>query len=488
MDLWHEERLLVDGRLTAAEDGRTYPTVDPSTGEELGHAADATVADADRAIAAARRAFDITDWATDVVFRARCLRQLHQALLDRADELRQLVVADTGLPVMLTHHAGLDAPTEMVDWHVELLDKYEFIEDLGVTDVRGEPHHRWVEKEPAGVVAAIVPYNFPVQITLAKLVPALAAGCTVVVKAPPQTPWTVAALGRLVAEHTDIPPGVVNVLTSSSQAVGEALVADPRVDMVSFTGSTAVGRRIMADASATVKKVFLELGGKSAFVVLDDADVDLAAMMAGFTVCSHAGQGCAITTRLLVPERMFDDVVAKVADTLAGVPNGDPRDPGVLMGPLITEQHRQRVEGYVDGARAEGAEVVTGGKRPDHLPRGFYYEPTLLTGVDPDARIAQEEVFGPVLVAIPYRDDDHAVEIANNSIFGLSGSVYGADVERATAVARRIRTGTVSINGGMWYGPDAPFGGYKQSGIGREMGVAGLEEYLELKTLARPAG
>ena len=224
MDLWHEERLLVDGRLSAAEGGRTYPTVDPSTGEELGRAADATVADADRAVAAARRAFDTTDWATDVGFRARCLRQLHEALLDRADELRRLVVADTGLPVMLTEQAGLDAPTAMVDWHVDLLDKYEFTEDLGVTEFRGEPHHRWVEKEPAGVVAAIVPYNFPVQITLAKLVPALAAGCTVVVKAPPQTPWTVAALGRLVAEHTDIPPGVVNVLTSSSQAVGEALV------------------------------------------------------------------------------------------------------------------------------------------------------------------------------------------------------------------------------------------------------------------------
>jgi aldehyde dehydrogenase (NAD+) len=258
--------------------------------------------------------------------------------------------------------------------------------------------------------------------------------------------------------------------------------------MVSFTGSTATGRRIMAAASDTVTKVFLELGGKSAFIVLDDADLDLAAMFAGFTICSHAGQGCAITTRLLVPQSRLDETVELVAKTMAGVPYGDPRDPSVMMGPLISEAQRGKVEGYVRGAVAEGATVVTGGTRPAHLPSGYFYEPTLLTGVGPDAAIAQEEVFGPVLVVLPYRDDDDAVAIANNSIFGLSGMVYGADVERATQLARRLRTGTVSINGGSYYGPDSPFGGYKQSGIGREMGAAGLEEYLELKTLAKPAG
>jgi acyl-CoA reductase-like NAD-dependent aldehyde dehydrogenase len=244
----------------------------------------------------------------------------------------------------------------------------------------------------------------------------------------------------------------------------------------------------MAAAATTVKRVFLELGGKSAFIVLDDAELELAAMFAGFTICSHAGQGCAITSRLLVPESKLDQAVELVAATMAGVPVGDPADPAMMMGPLISEAQRERVEGHVQRAVADGATVVTGGQRPEHLPNGYFYEPTLLTGVGPDAAIAQEEVFGPVLVVLPYRDDDDAIAIANNSIFGLSGAVFGANDERATNVARRLRTGTVSVNGGMYYGPDAPFGGYRQSGIGREMGVPGLDEYLEIKTIARPAG
>jgi acyl-CoA reductase-like NAD-dependent aldehyde dehydrogenase len=484
---WDDASLLVAGDLVPAEGGRTFATDDPSTGEPLGAAADATAADARRAVEAARRAFDTTTWATDQAFRTHCLRQLHEALGAQREDLRQVLIAETGLPHMLTQGPGLDTPIEIVSWYADLLEKYEFREDLGTAEVRGGLHSRWVEKEPVGVVAAIVPYNYPVQITLAKLVPALAAGCTVVVKAPPQAPWISAALGRAIAEHTDIPAGVVNVLTGAAAEVGEVLVTDPMVDMVSFTGSTATGRRIMAAASATVKKVFLELGGKSAFVVMDDAPLDLAAMFAGFTICSHAGQGCAITTRLLVPEAKLSDAVDQVAATMAGVPYGDPRDPGTMMGPLISEAQRGKVEGYVQGAVADGATVATGGRRPERLPAGYFYEPTLIVGADPDSAIAQEEVFGPVLVVLPYRDDDDAVAIANNSIFGLSGAVFGTDEDRATAVARRLRSGTVSINGGMYYGPDAPFGGYKQSGIGREMGVPGLTEYLELKTLARPA-
>jgi len=484
--MWHEERLLVGGELVPAEGNRTYPTIDPTTGEPLGEAADASVGDARRAVESARKAFDTTTWATDQAFRAACLRQLHDALVANQEDLRSLLIADNGLPFMLTQGPGLETPIKIVAWYADLLDKFEFREDLGVAEVMGGRHSRWVEKEPVGVVAAIVPYNYPVQITLAKLVPALAAGCTVVVKAPPQCPWISAALGKIVAENTDIPAGVVNVLTGSSADVGEALVTDPDVDMVSFTGSTAVGRRIMASASDTVKKTFLELGGKSAFIVMDDADLSLATMFSGFTICSHAGQGCAITSRLLVPEAKLGEAVEKVAGVLAGVPYGDPRDPGTMMGPLITEAQRQRVDGYVQGAIAEGATVVTGGKAPDRP--GYFYEPTLLTGVDPDARAAQEEIFGPVLVIHGYRDDDDAVAIANNSIFGLSGAVYGTDEARATAVARRVRAGTISVNGGMYYGPDSPFGGYKQSGIGREMGVPGLEEYLEIKTLAKPAG
>ena len=484
MDLWHEERLLIDGELVAAEGGRTFETTNPATGEVLGTAADATIADADRAIAAARRAFDETDWSTDKELRLRCIRQLHQALVKERESLRPLLVAEVGAPLMLTEGPQLDTPIDITEWYADLLERYEFTEELGEIESRGQQHRRWVEKEAVGVVAAIAPYNFPVQIILAKLVPALAAGCTVVVKGPPQTPWVNASLGRLIAEHTDIPAGVVSVLNSSEVEVSKLLVTDPRVDMVSFTGSTAAGRHIMAAASDTVKKVFLELGGKSAFIVLDDYDLELAAMFAGFTVCAHSGQGCAITTRVLVPRAKLDQAVELLAGTMSGVPVGDPSDPGNLMGPLITEEQRQKVDALVKEAVADGAKVVVGGAPVDGP--GFFYQPTLLVDVDQDARIAQEEVFGPVLVVIPYDDDDDAVAIANNSIFGLSGSVWGADEERAIGVARRIRVGTVSVNGGMYYGPDAPFGGYKQSGIGREMGVAGLEEYLEGKTLAIP--
>jgi aldehyde dehydrogenase (NAD+) len=306
----------------------------------------------------------------------------------------------------------------------------------------------------------------------------------VILKGAPQTPLMSVALGEVIATETDIPAGVVNVLTSSALEVGEILTTHPDVDMVTFTGSTPVGRAIMEAASKTVKRVFLELGGKSAIILLDDADVELPALVAAMTICSHAGQGCAITSRLLVPASRHDEIVEKVVATLATIKVGDPADPETVMGPLISEAQRQKVDGIVKRAEEAGAKVVVGG-HPIDGP-GFFYAPTVLTHVDPDSEVAQDELFGPVLVVIPYEDEDEAVRIANNSIFGLSGAVYSADVDRAVSVARRIRTGTVGVNGGSWYAPDAPFGGYKQSGIGRESGVAGLGEFLEIKTLAVP--
>ncbi|HMD92032.1 MAG TPA: aldehyde dehydrogenase family protein [Trebonia sp.] len=421
------KRMLIDGKLVAAD--RTYPSVNPATGEVLGQAPDASVADAEAAIAAARRAFDTTTWSTDAAFRARCLGQLHRVLTEHKEELRELTI-------------------------------------------------------DAGVVAAIIGYNYPTQLALAKLSPALAAGCTVVLKAAPDTPLITLALAELIATETDIPPGVVNVLSSADVAVGEALTTSPDVDVVTFTGSTATGRRIMAAASATIKRVFLELGGKSALVVLDDADLAGPLMVSAFATCSHAGQGCAIPTRMLVPRAQLDAIAAQVAGALQQVTYGDPRDPGNYMSPLVSERQRDKVDGMVKRAVAAGATLVTGGEKVDGP--GFFYLPTLLTNVNPDSEIAQEEVFGPVLVIIPHDGDDDAVRIANNSIYGLSGSVYSASEERALAVARRIRTGTVSVNGGAWFGPDVPFGGYKQSGVGREMGKAGLEEFLEIKSLAAP--
>jgi acyl-CoA reductase-like NAD-dependent aldehyde dehydrogenase len=346
--------------------------------------------------------------------------------------------------------------------------------------VRGQQHHRWVEKEPAGVVAAIIAYNYPNQLALAKLAPALAAGCTVVLKGAPDTPLITLALGELIANHTDIPAGVVNVLSSSDPEVGAVLTTSPDVDMVTFTGSTPTGRRIMAAASETLKKVFLELGGKSAAIVLDDADFGTAAMFAAFSMASHAGQGCALTSRLLVPRQHHDELVELVKANFGHVRYGDPNDPTTYMGPLISERQRDKVDAMVKRAVDAGATLVTGGEQKGP---GYFYAPTLLSNVEPDSEIAQEEVFGPVLVVIAYDDDEDAIRIANNSIYGLSGAVFGSE-DRALAIARRIRTGTFSINGGNYFSPDSPFGGFKQSGIGREMGRAGLEEFLEGKTFA----
>lgn len=476
-------QLLIDGWLIEAK--RTFPSLNPATGKVLGEAADATVAEAQAAVAAARRAFDTTTWATDKDFRIRCLEQLYQALNDHKEELRDLTIAEVGAPRQATYGAHLDEPIELVRYYTELLRTCPMTEDLGDLEIRGRRHRRWVEKEAAGVVSAIIAYNYPNQLALAKLAPALAAGCTVVLKGAPDTPLVTLALAELIAKHTDIPAGVVNVITSSDVEVGEVLTTHPDVDLITFTGSTPTGRRIMAAASETVKRVFLELGGKSAMILLDDADLATGAYYAAHIICSHAGQGCGLTSRLLVPRTQHDAIVEQVASHLAEIAYGDPTDPENYMGPLISERQRDKVDGMVQRAVAAGATLVTGGQKIDP---GYFYAPTLLAGVDPDSEIAQDEVFGPVLAVIPYDDDDDAVRIANNSAYGLSGAVYSASEERAINVARRIRTGTVSVNGGNYFAPDAPFGGYKQSGIGREMGgIVGLEEFLERKTLATPA-
>jgi acyl-CoA reductase-like NAD-dependent aldehyde dehydrogenase len=477
-----DRRLLIDGRLVTAD--KTFASINPATREVIGYAPDAGVEEAEAAIAAARRAFDSTRWPTDVEFRIRCLDQLHQALLDHADELRELTIAEVGATRALTQGPQLDEPINIVRFYADLLRSYEFLEDLGEKESRGMRHHRWVEKEAAGVVGAIIAYNYPNQLALAKLAPALAAGCTVVLKGAPDTPLVTLALGELIANHTDIPDGVVNVLSSSDPAAGVALTTSPDVDVVTFTGSTVVGRRIMAAASETVKRVFLELGGKSAVIMLDDADFVGASMFAAFSMVSHAGQGCALTSRLLVPKSHHDEIVELIAQNFAKVRHGDPADPNTFMGPLINEQQRDKVDGMVQRAIVAGATLVNGGKR---LDPGYFYAPTLLTNVDPDSEIAQDEVFGPVLAVIGFDDDDDAVRIANNSIYGLAGAVFSRDQDRALAVARRIRTGSFSINGGNYFGADSPFGGFKQSGVGREMGVAGLEEFLERKTFAVPA-
>ncbi len=475
--------LFIDGVFVAGGAGR-YPTLNPATEEVLGTAANADTADMDRAIAAARRAFDTTEWAVDSELRVRCVRQLRAAMEERIEELREITIAEVGAPRMLTAAAQLQGPVEDLGFPADTAESYPWRTDLGVAAPMGITTRRTLIREAVGVVGAITPWNFPHQINLAKIGPALAAGNTVVLKPAPDTPWCAAVLGELIAEHTEIPPGVLNIVTSDDHSVGAMLTADPRVDMVSFTGSTATGRAVMAAAAPTVKKVFLELGGKSAFLVLDDADLAAACGMAGFTASVHAGQGCAITTRLVVPRARYDDAVAAAAATMSGIRAGDPAQPGTICGPVISARQRDRIQSYLDLALAEGGSFACGGGRPADREHGFFIEPTVVAGLTNEARVAREEIFGPVLTVIAHDGDDDAVRIANDSPYGLSATVFSADPQRAQGVAERLRVGTVNVNGGVWYSADVPFGGYKQSGVGREMGVAGFEEYLEIKAIA----
>ena len=483
-----ERRLLIDGKLVDATGGGTFDNVNPATEEVLGQVADGTAADMEAAVAAARRAFDTTGWATDHAGRKQAILQLQAALEREREELRSELVAEVGCPVLSTYGPQLDAPlSEALTWPAEMIDRFPWRRDLGTKDPFGLGEtQREVWKEPVGVVGVIVPWNFPIEITLNKLGPILAMGNTCVLKPAPDTPWNATRVGRIIAEQTDIPPGVVNVVASSDHLVGEVLTTSPDVDMVAFTGSTATGRRVMAAASETVKPVFLELGGKSVNLVLDDAD--FAATIPGAAgACFHAGQGCAISTRLLVPRSRYDEAVSLAADAFAGVTYGDPTDPSNLMGPVVSAKQRERVLGYIEKGKAEGARVVVGGGRPAQFEKGWFVEPTLFADVDNSMTIAREEIFGPVLVVIPFDDDDDAVRIANDSPYGLSGMVTSADLDRAKSVAGRIRTGTLALNGGIWYGADAPFGGYKQSGIGRQCGIEGLEIFTETKTVGWPA-
>ncbi|MFD6856242.1 aldehyde dehydrogenase family protein [Rhodococcus sp. NPDC060086] len=483
-----ETRLLIDGVLAEATNGATYRNLSPATGLVLGDAAAANAQDMNRAIGAARRAFDETEWSTDRVLRRRCLEQLQAAIESEKEDLRDELVAEVGCPVMATADAQLDWPlSEALRYPTSLIDDFEWERILDGGGLFGQRNIRTVVKEAVGVVAAITPSNYPIEVILNKIGPALAAGNTVVLKPDPNTPWNAARLGRLVAEKTDIPPGVFNVVTTPDNAVAGLLADDPRVDLISFTGSTAVGRTLMRRAADTMKRTFLELGGKSALIVTDGADLSKA-IMATIGACSHAGQACAVNTRILVHRSLFDDLSAGAVEAYKQLPVGDPAAPGTFVGPLISAAQKQKVLDMLEQARIDGAQFLVGGGEAEglaeHLRGGHFVAPTLLTGVDNSAAIAQEEVFGPVAILIPFDTDDEAVRIANDSPFGLAGAIMSDSFERGEAIARRVRTGAIGINGGMFYGADAPFGGYKNSGIGRQCGIEGFEQYLETKTLA----
>ncbi|SUA31330.1 aldehyde dehydrogenase (NAD) family protein [Mycolicibacterium fortuitum] len=481
-----EARLLINGELREAATGQTADNLNPATEEVLGVTADAGAEDMDEAIAAARHAFDTTDWSTNRELRQRCLIQLHEALQEEKEDIRAELISEVGATVGMTYIAQLEWPlADAIRYPAELISSFQWERMLAQDAKMGVPYNRVVVKEPMGVVGAITPWNFPFEIISNKIGQVLATGNTMVLKPAIETPWSALRWGRIIAEKTDIPAGVVNIVTTSDNGVAQRLVTDPRVDMISFTGSTAVGQLIQRLSGDTMKRNMLELGGKSAYLILDDADMNMA-LPGCIGALMHSGQGCALATRMLVPRSHYDQAVEIATATFGALAVGDPADPNTFCGPLVSAKQRERVLNYIEIAKADGGRITVGGGVPEGLDRGFFVAPTVVADVAPDHTIFQEEVFGPVLSITPYDGgDDGAVEMANNSKYGLAGGIMGSN-ERAMAVARRIRTGSLMINSGMYYGADAPFGGYKMSGIGRQNGIEGFEQHLQTKTIGYP--
>ncbi len=497
--------LYIDGEWTSDDATSSIEVIDPATEEVVGRVPEASPKTAIRAIEAARRAFDDGPWPwMKPEERAAKLVRMAEILESRAGQLHDLIVAETGSTGFLTDAIQGAGSIGMLRSNASIVEhSFGWVEnDLptgGPTGLGGSA----IVREPIGVVAAITPFNFPFMLNVVKVAPALAVGCTVVLKPHPWTPLDAMMIAEAAAE-ADIPPGVLNVITGHGE-VGDELTSNPMVDMVTFTGSTATGRRIMASASATVKKLQLELGGKSAQIILGDVGEDYARSIGFGMVLMHCGQGCVLQTRVLLPEHLLDAYKDGLESMKSMITIGDPRDESTVLGPLIREQQRERVEGYVQSGLEQGAELLCGGRRPEGLEKGFFFEPTVFVSSN-DTRIAQEEIFGPVLTVVPYSGEDaDAVRLANDSIYGLGGGVITASPSRGFNVARQIRAGSVSVQsvgaeavptgpgngqGPGWgahpkgIGQSGAFGGYKQSGLGREWGRHGLEDFTEVKHLS----
>jgi len=475
----------IDGKTVAGE-GQPLAVENPATEEIIAEVETCSVGQIESAIQAARTSFDSGEWA-NTPKRERCdaVARMGQYLRDHYDELAATLVAEAGASVNHLAVAQLGMP---IDHIAQAIDIYESLPDEVHTDrsldevvKTSSVTSSTMVYEPVGVVTAISAYNFPVWISMWKVIPALLTGNSVILRPSPLTPLSALAFAE-AADAVGLPPGVLNVVIEDGLEGGRLLTTHPAVDQVTFTGSTAVGRAIMGQAADTVKRLVLELGGKSVQLYLPDA-VERAPMGAAMVMAAHAGQGCVLPTRMLVPEDEKASVVAQAAAVAGSLVVGDPSDPATHVGPLISEAQVQRCERYVQAAVDAGAVVATGGKRPPALERGHYFEPTVLDVADNSNPAAQDEIFGPVLAVIGYRDVDHAVQIANDTIFGLSSQVYGRDLPAATDVARRIRAGAVSVNGGAG-GAFASSGGYRQSGLGRERGPEGIRSFQQVKHLS----
>ncbi len=475
------DTIFVDNEWRSPSSSATLDVINPTTEETIATVPEGQTADVDTAVAAAREAFDNGPWKDfSAEQRADCMAQLSQAIQARMGDIAVAITQEMGSPMQFSQTGQVFAPVMVLDYYTELAREFAFEEPRQglLSPVR-------VHREPVGVVAAITPWNVPLFTIMLKLAPALAAGCTLVIKPAPETPIDAYLLAEAVLD-TDIPPGVVNVV-AADRDVSEYLVRHPGVDKVSFTGSTIAGSKIGAICGEQIKRCSLELGGKSAAIILDDMELERVSTEILSGALMNTGQACAAQTRILASRKRYKETVEALAASVGAMKVGDPMDETTQIGPLFAARQRERVEGYIDIGRKEGAQVATGGGRPAGIDKGWFVEPTVFGNVDNSMRIAQEEIFGPVLVVIPYEDEADAVKIANDSNYGLSGSVWTNDIDHGVDIARKVRTGTYTING---FAMDfkSPFGGYKQSGIGRELGPEGLQTFLEYKTINLPNG
>jgi aldehyde dehydrogenase (NAD+) len=480
----HEhKRLFIGGEWVEPASSRTIDVISPHSEELVGRVPEGTEADIDRAVAAARDAFDNGEWPRlSPEERIAAVQKFSEVYAAHIPDMAALITEEMGSPISFSNLAQSPAPWMMLNTFLQIAAEYPWEERrqgvLG-SDVI-------VRREPAGVVGAIVPWNVPQFVIMSKLAPALIAGCTIVVKPSPETPLDAFLMADLLDE-AGIPKGVVSVVPAGRE-VGEHLVRHSGVDKIAFTGSTAAGRRIASICGEQLKRVSLELGGKSAAIILDDADLASTVQGLKFASLMNNGQACVAQTRILASRDRYDEVVDAVSGMVRELAVGDPQDESTEVGPLVAERQQERVEKYIAVGQEEGAKVVVGGNgRPSGVDKGWYVKPTVFSGVDNSMRIAREEIFGPVLAVIPYDTPDDAVRIANDSEYGLAGSVWTGDIDQGVDIARRVRTGTYGVN---QYTMDfvAPFGGYKGSGIGREFGIEGLSHYVELKSIVPPAG
>ncbi|HYW03206.1 MAG TPA: aldehyde dehydrogenase family protein [Gammaproteobacteria bacterium] len=467
-------QIYINGEWVASTGSEAIPVYHSATEEVLGHVPAGTAEDVDRAVKAARAAFD--SWSqTPLETRIDYVQRLHEGLKARAEDIARSASAEVGMPFKLAQMIQAGLPIAISGSYPGIAKEFPFEEEVG---------NSLVVREPVGVVGCITPWNYPLHQIICKVAPALTAGCTVVIKPSEVAPFTAYILAEIM-DKIGLPAGVFNMVTGFGPVVGEAIATHPQVDMVSFTGSTRAGKRVAALGADQVKRIALEMGGKSASVILEGADLKKAVSTSVGNCYLNSGQTCTAHTRMLVPESLYQEASELAVAAAQAFTPGDPFDEKTRLGPLSSDVQRERVRGYIRKGLEEGAELLTGGAEPpEGLDKGYFVRPTVFGRVDPDATIAQEEIFGPVLSIIPYKDEEDAVRIANDSIYGLAGGVWAGDDEQAMRVARRIRTGQIDINGGQ-FNPLAPFGGYKQSGLGREFGKFGLEEFLEVKSLQR---